>query len=45
MKFINFSNDGYVRVNCKKVKVSYNLKDMYNVKERYNEVVDLVYIG
>ncbi|MCQ2721295.1 N-6 DNA methylase [Helicobacter pylori] len=45
VKFINFSNDGYARANRKKAKASHNLKDTHNAKERYNEVVDLVYIG
>ncbi len=43
VKFIDFSNDGYVRTNRK--KGSNNLKDVDRAKERYQEVVDLVRYG
>lgn len=43
VKFIDFSNDGFVRTNRK--KASNNLKDIGQGKERYQEVVDLVRFG
>lgn len=43
VKFIDFSNDGYIRTNRK--KASCNLKDTDRAKERYQEVVDLVRFG
>lgn len=43
VKFIDFSNDGYTRTNRK--KASCNLKDTDHAKERYQEIVDLVYYG
>lgn len=43
VKFIDFSNDGYIRSNRK--KASNNLKDSGNAKERYEEVVKLVRFG
>ena len=43
VKFIDFSNDGYTRTNRKKAAI--NLRDTDHAKERYQEVVDLVYFG
>lgn len=43
VKFIDFSNDGYERKNRK--KSTNNLIDVDHAKERYQEVVDLVYFG
>ena len=43
VKFIDFSNDGYVRSDRK--KASKNLFDTNRAKERYQEVVDLVRFG
>lgn len=43
VKFIDFSNDGYTRTNRK--KASNNLKDTNNAKERYEELVNLVFFG
>ena len=43
VKFIDFSNDWYIRTNRK--KASNNLKDTDNAKWRYQEVVDLVRFG
>jgi hypothetical protein len=43
VKFIDFSNDGYIRTSRR--KASNNLKDTENAKERYQEVVDLVRFG
>lgn len=43
VKFIDFSNDGYVRSDRK--KASCNLRDTDNAKERYEEVVNLVRFG
>lgn len=43
VKFIDFSNDGYTRSDCK--KASKNLFDTDRAKERYQEVVDLVRFG
>lgn len=43
VKFIDFSNDGYIRTNRK--KASNNLKDTDRAKERYQEIVDLVRFG
>ncbi len=45
VKFIDFSNDGYKRANRKKAKASVNLSDVDHARERYKEVVDLVYNG
>lgn len=41
VKFIDFTNDGYTRSNRK--KASNNLRDTDHAKERYQEVVDIVY--
>ncbi|EHE6023425.1 N-6 DNA methylase [Salmonella enterica] len=43
VKFIDFSNDGYTRSNRKKARN--NLVDSDRARERYQEVVDLVYFG
>ncbi len=43
VKFIDFSNDGYVRSNRKKARN--NLVDADRAGERYQEVVDLVHFG
>lgn len=43
VKFIDFSNDGYIRTNRKKASV--NLRDTDNAKGRYAELVDLVRFG
>lgn len=43
VKFIDFSNDGYQRLDRKKSKVK--LKNIDHAKERYQEVVDLVWFG
>lgn len=43
VKFIDFSNDGYTRANRKKAKASSNLRDTDHAKERYDELVKIVY--
>ncbi len=43
VKFIDFTKDGYTRKNRK--KASNNLQDTDNAKERYEELVNLVYFG
>mgnify|MGYP003314171725 CR=1 FL=1 len=45
VKFIDFTNDGYSRMNRKKSSQSVNLQDTGNAKERYEEVVKLVNYG
>ena len=45
VKFIDFSNDGYTRMNRKKSSQSVNLRDTDNAKERYEEVYKLVVYG
>ena len=40
--FVDFSNDGYARMNRKKSSSKVNLRDVDNVKERYAELVDIV---
>lgn len=45
VKFIDFTNDGYSRMNRKKSSQSVNLQDTDNAKERYEEVVKLVNYG
>ena len=45
VKFIDFSNDGYTRMNRKKSGQSVNLRDTDNAKERYVEVANLVRFG
>lgn len=42
VKFIDFSDDGYMRQNRKKSSASVNLRDKGNAKERYQEVIDIV---
>ena len=43
VKFIDFSNDGYIRTSRK--KSNNNLKDIGRAKERYEELVSLVRFG
>lgn len=45
VRFIDFSNDGYTRMNRKKSGQSVNLRDTDNAKERYAEVAKLVRYG
>lgn len=45
VKFIDFCNDGYTRMNRKKSGQSVNLRDTDNAKERYAEVAKLVRFG
>lgn len=45
VRFIDFSNDGYTRMNRKKSGQSVNLRDTDNAKERYAEVAKLVRFG
>ena len=45
VKFINFSNDGYVRGNRRKSSIDVNLKNKDHAIERYNEVLNLVLYG
>ena len=45
VRFIDFSNDGYTRMNRKKSGQSVNLRDTDNAKERYAEIVNLVRYG
>ena len=45
VRFIDFSNDGYARMNRKKSGQSVNLRDTDNAKERYAEVANLVRYG
>lgn len=45
VKFIDFSNDGYTRMNRKKSGQSVNLRDTDHAKERYEEVRKLVVHG
>lgn len=45
VKFIDFSNDGYTRMNRKKSGQSVNLRDTDQAKERYDEVANLVRYG
>lgn len=45
VKFINFSNDGYKRMAKKKAKASANLRDIDNVKGRYEELINIVLYG
>ncbi len=40
--FVDFSNDGYARMNRKKSSSKVNLRDVGNVKARYAELVDIV---
>lgn len=45
VKFIDFSNDGYMRQNRKKSSQNANLKDIDNAADRYEEIVNLVLYG
>ncbi len=45
VRFIDFSNDGYTRMNRKKSGQSVNLRDTDHAKERYEEVCKLVLYG
>lgn len=45
VRFIDFSNDGYSRMNRKKSGQSINLRDTDHAKERYVEVANLVRYG
>lgn len=45
VRFIDFSNDGYTRMNRKKSGQSVNLRDTDHAKERYDEVCKLVLYG
>ena len=45
VRFIDFSNDGYTRMNRKKSGQSVNLRDTDNAKDRYEEVAKLVVYG
>ena len=45
VKFIDFTNDGYTRMNRKKSGQSVNLRDTDHAKERYEEVCKLVLFG
>lgn len=45
VKFIDFSNDGYMRQNRKKSSQNANLKDIDNAAHRYEEIVNLVLYG
>lgn len=45
VRFIDFSNDGYTRMNRKKSGQSVNLRDTDNAKKRYAEVANLVRYG
>ncbi|MDA3042705.1 MULTISPECIES: N-6 DNA methylase [unclassified Campylobacter] len=42
VKFIDFSNDGYIRQNRKKSGLNVNLRDSDDAKGRYKEIVDIV---
>lgn len=45
VKFIDFSDDGYIRQDRKKSSLSTNLRDAGDAKARYDEVVNLVLFG
>ena len=45
VRFVDFSNDGYTRMNRKKSGQSVNLRDTDHAKERYDEVCKLVLYG
>ena len=45
VRFIDFSNDGFTRMNRKKSGQSINLRDTDHAKERYAEVANLVRYG
>ncbi|WP_163532659.1 N-6 DNA methylase [Helicobacter suis] len=42
VKFIDFSNDGYMRAARKKAKASVNLRDVDMAKERYIELINII---
>ncbi|WP_163556238.1 HsdM family class I SAM-dependent methyltransferase [Helicobacter suis] len=42
VKFIDFSNDGYMRAARKKAKASVNLRDVDMAKERYAELINII---
>ncbi|WP_240329054.1 HsdM family class I SAM-dependent methyltransferase [Helicobacter suis] len=42
VKFIDFSNDGYMRAARKKAKASTNLRDVDMAKERYAELINII---
>ena len=43
VKFIDFSNDGYIRQDKKKASLSKNFRDDGTGRERYQELVDIVF--
>ncbi len=45
VKFIDFSNDGYMRQNKKKSNQNVNLRNSNNAIERYEEILNLVLYG
>lgn len=45
VKFVDFSNDGYSRMNRRHSSQSVNLRNIDNARERYAEVVNLVLHG
>lgn len=45
VRFIDFSEDGYSRMNRRHSSQSVNLRDTGNARERYNEIVKLVRYG
>lgn len=45
VKFIDFSNDGFLRQNRKKSGQNINLRNVDHANERYDEVVNLVLFG
>ncbi len=45
VKFIDFSNDGYSRMNRRHSSQSVNLRDTDNARQRYAEIVNLVQYG
>ena len=45
VKFIDMTNDGYLRQNRKKSSQDVNLKDVDHATERYEEIVNLVLYG
>lgn len=45
VKFIDFTNDGYLRLNKKKSNQRTNLRDTDNATEKYEEVANLILYG
>lgn len=45
VKFIDFTNDGYTRMNRKKSGISVNLQNTDHAPERYEEIIKLVRYG